>query len=283
MLCRVCQENITLIYALFMGIMLSSFYLFVVGKLSIRMIAKIADIPQRILFPVRIADRVAAERAMAAESGCRHRIDSLTVGCTHTVEAGCITQRTPLPGLTLLDDEAARDFAADLDFFPALRLALLRTDRRDITAQRARVLSLLNDCFRPYLHGLRQPPVLHLLAAHGGCYRIRVHYGSWPDSVAWDCVLSYSSGRFVEAEADEAALVQEAYWGNDLTDFLDGRCDEFTTFCRQQFPTEQLRLWVCLATPMLNSDLVIKRIRHHFARAQQGLTPGSWVMALHEG
>ncbi len=46
------QENITLIYALFMGIMLSSFYLFIVGKLSIRMIAKIADIPQRILFPV---------------------------------------------------------------------------------------------------------------------------------------------------------------------------------------------------------------------------------------
>ncbi|MFT5511169.1 MAG: putative tricarboxylic transport membrane protein [Hyphomicrobiaceae bacterium] len=46
------QENITLIYALFMGIMLSSIYLFIVGKLSIRMIAKIADIPQRMLFPV---------------------------------------------------------------------------------------------------------------------------------------------------------------------------------------------------------------------------------------
>ena len=46
------QDNITLIYALFMGIMLSSFYLFIVGKLSIRMIAKIADIPQRILFPI---------------------------------------------------------------------------------------------------------------------------------------------------------------------------------------------------------------------------------------
>lgn len=46
------QENITLIYALFMGIMLSSFYLFIVGKLSIRLIAKIADIPPRILFPV---------------------------------------------------------------------------------------------------------------------------------------------------------------------------------------------------------------------------------------
>lgn len=46
------QDNVTLIYALFMGIMLSSAYLFIVGKLSIRMVAKIADIPQRLLFPV---------------------------------------------------------------------------------------------------------------------------------------------------------------------------------------------------------------------------------------
>ncbi|MEM8688100.1 MAG: tripartite tricarboxylate transporter permease [Pseudomonadota bacterium] len=46
------QDNINLIYALFMGIMLSSAYLFVVGKLSIRAIAKIADVPHRILFPV---------------------------------------------------------------------------------------------------------------------------------------------------------------------------------------------------------------------------------------
>ncbi len=46
------QDNIDLIYALFMGIMLSSAYLFVVGKLSIKAIAKIADVPHRILFPV---------------------------------------------------------------------------------------------------------------------------------------------------------------------------------------------------------------------------------------
>ncbi|MGI9476207.1 MAG: tripartite tricarboxylate transporter permease [Hyphomicrobiaceae bacterium] len=46
------QQNIDMIYALFMGIMLSSAYLFVVGKFSIRTISKIADIPQRILFPI---------------------------------------------------------------------------------------------------------------------------------------------------------------------------------------------------------------------------------------
>ena len=45
-------ENITMIYALFIGIMLSSAYLFAVGKLSIRYISRIAEIPNRILYPV---------------------------------------------------------------------------------------------------------------------------------------------------------------------------------------------------------------------------------------
>lgn len=46
------QDNISLIYALFMGIMLSSFYLLIVGKISIRAISRIADIPRERLFPV---------------------------------------------------------------------------------------------------------------------------------------------------------------------------------------------------------------------------------------
>jgi len=46
------QDNLSLIYALFMGIMLSSFYLLLVGKLSIKMIARIADIPKQRLFPI---------------------------------------------------------------------------------------------------------------------------------------------------------------------------------------------------------------------------------------
>ncbi|MEM7259633.1 MAG: tripartite tricarboxylate transporter permease [Pseudomonadota bacterium] len=46
------QDNISLIYALFIGIMLSSLYLLMVGKLSIRLISKVADVPHRILFPI---------------------------------------------------------------------------------------------------------------------------------------------------------------------------------------------------------------------------------------
>lgn len=46
------EQNLSLIYALFIGIMLSSFYLLIVGKASIRVISRIADIPHRLLFPV---------------------------------------------------------------------------------------------------------------------------------------------------------------------------------------------------------------------------------------
>jgi putative tricarboxylic transport membrane protein len=45
-------QNIDLIYAIFMGIMLSSIYLFGIGKICIKFISKISDIPHRILFPI---------------------------------------------------------------------------------------------------------------------------------------------------------------------------------------------------------------------------------------
>ncbi|MFT5686750.1 MAG: hypothetical protein ACI8RZ_007707 [Myxococcota bacterium] len=234
---------------------------------------------QRILFPVRIADRVEAERAVAKQVGCRHRIDSLQVGCVHTVVAGRLTTVEPLGGLVMLDAEADREFDATLPFFPPLACAPLRSDVRDRAQQRARILALLNDRFLPHLHGLRQPPVLHLLANHGGSYRIRVQLGSHVDEDVRDYVLSYAGRCFVEADGFDEP--QEAYWANDLDDFLDGRCDEFSTSCRQQLPAEEMRLWVCLATPLLNSDLVLKRVRLHFERASQGLSPGSWVMEMY--
>ncbi len=45
-------ENLPLIYALFIGIMLSSAYLFIVGKFTIRAISRISEVPNRILYPV---------------------------------------------------------------------------------------------------------------------------------------------------------------------------------------------------------------------------------------
>jgi putative tricarboxylic transport membrane protein len=45
-------QNLPIIYGIFMGIMLSSIYLFIVGKFSIRAISRIADLPNCLLYPV---------------------------------------------------------------------------------------------------------------------------------------------------------------------------------------------------------------------------------------
>ena len=45
-------DNLPMIYALFIGIMLSSAYLFMIGKFSIKAISRISEIPNRILYPV---------------------------------------------------------------------------------------------------------------------------------------------------------------------------------------------------------------------------------------
>ena len=45
-------ENLTMIYGLFIGIMLSSVFLFVIGKFSIRTISRVAEVPNRLLYPI---------------------------------------------------------------------------------------------------------------------------------------------------------------------------------------------------------------------------------------
>ena len=230
---------------------------------------------------MRIEDRVQAERVIASEQEKKHTIDHLRVGYIHTIENGNIQTTKRFSELKILDKEEDRDFCANLPFFPTFPCAPLRFDIRDVQMQRSRILTVLNERFLPYLHGLRQPPVLHLLSEYDGVYRIRVHYGNNESEQAYDYELSYENNLFIEKKMNDTLPEQEAYWGNDLEDFLDGRCDEFTTFCRQQFPVEEMRLWICLATPLLNSDLVLQRVQLHFERAAKGLCPGSWVLGMY--
>jgi len=46
------EQNIVLIQAIFIGILLSSAYLFIIGKLSIRAISRIAEVPNNLLYPI---------------------------------------------------------------------------------------------------------------------------------------------------------------------------------------------------------------------------------------
>ena len=232
---------------------------------------------QKVLFPVRIEDRIKPSAwSPNKRLPASHRRSDLDIAMIK----GRIEQQEALPGLVLLDHEEQRTFDGQLSFFPPLPCAPLHQNPRDIDAQRVRILTLLNERFLPYLHGLRQPPVLHLLATHGGSYRIRVHYGHTVGACVWDYVLRYEAPTFSESPVSESSE-QEAYWANDLVDFLDGRCDEFSPFCRDQFPVDAMRLWSCLATPLMHSDLVTKKVRLHFERASQGLCPESWVMAMY--
>ena len=45
------EQNLSLVYAIFMGIMLSSFFLLIVGKAGIRLFARISDVPNSFLYP----------------------------------------------------------------------------------------------------------------------------------------------------------------------------------------------------------------------------------------
>lgn len=235
---------------------------------------------QRVLFPVTVAHRVDREREVAAEAGCRHSVDQLTVGAVHTVEQGQLTEICPLPGLTLLDAEADRGFEVDLDFFPQLPVGPVWPGEREVEGVRARVQALLDEHFLPWLHGARSPPVLHLLADHGGEYRVRVFLGSTLEGPALDYVLAFDATGFLAEPADPGLAPQEAYWASDLVDFLDGRCDEFSPTCRQPLGAADSRLWDCLATPLLNGALVRARVRLHFERAVAGEDAGSWVRAM---
>ena len=80
------------------------------------------------LFPVRIEDRIQAERMVAEQCGFQHRIDGLTNGHRHTIK-GRIEQQEAQPGLVLLDHEEQRTFDGQLSFFPPLPCAPLHQNR----------------------------------------------------------------------------------------------------------------------------------------------------------
>ena len=84
--------------------------------------------------------------------------------------------------------------------------------------------------------------------------------------------------RDIACEDDEPA---EFYWANDIDDFLDGRCDEFSTVCRRPLGGTAIRLWQCLGLPYLNNDIIEKKLRYHFERAAYGESSSDWVMEFY--
>ncbi len=123
-------------------------------------------------------------------------------------------------------------------------------------------------------------PALALLAGCGGQYRIRLRFGTVSDHVDEDQGIMFASLRFHAIPTDGEP--QEFYWANDLEDYLDGRCDDFSTFCRHPLSEGVTRLWSCLGMPYLNNDLVERKLRYHFERARRGESLSDWVLRFYQ-
>lgn len=236
----------------------------------------------RVLFPIRVEDRVRSEREVCEQFGLSPRIESLVPGQVHDILAGGDVRRAPAPGVEVLDGEEKRRFDPELEVFDTFPCAPLRDESRDLDEQRARILECLDHRFLPHLVGARQPPVEHLLAGRGGEYRIRIRFGGTAIHHDEDFVLSFGRLRFHPEGAAEDIAPDEHYWANDLDDFLRGRADEFSLFVRHPLEGRSQRLWQCLGLPYLNQDLIHEKLRFHFERAGQGLTAESWVRSFHE-
>jgi hypothetical protein len=229
----------------------------------------------RVLFPLRVADRVRLEREIAAQTGCAHRIGELVPGRVLRVEDGEVRDAGPAPSIAVLDREEDRKFAPDLERFADFPLAPLRDEARDRDAQERRILDYVERRFLPHLVGARNPPVERLLAEGGGEWRIRIRYGTRASHEDRDLVLTFARPRFEPAPA--AGPPGEHLFANDVEDVLDGRADEFSTFCRAPLPAPTQHLWLSLGLPWLNPDLVERKLRFHFDRVARGETNEDFV------
>lgn len=234
----------------------------------------------RVLFPLRLEDRVELERGTATSLGCLHEVEVFAPGCVHRLEGGRLEAREPCPFLELLDREEDRHFDPELGVIDDFPVAPLADAARDPEKQRRAVLDVLNQRFLPHLIGSRSPPLEHLLGSQRGEYRIRVRYGTTRDHEDRDYRLTFDRVRFEEALAMERSP-DEFYWANDLEDFLEGRCDEFSTFCRKPLGSPAQRLWNCLGLPYLNNDLIERKLRFHFERAARGESLSEWVLSFY--
>jgi hypothetical protein len=233
----------------------------------------------RVLFPVGRKDRVRLERQVAESLGVPANVEEFEPGLDHVIESGGLAGRDPFDGLTLLDDEASREFDPTLELFTPFPAAPLADEPRDVAEQHLRIRKALNERFLPWLIGAAVPPIEHLLSGNDGTYRIRIRYGTPEEFVDEDFVISFAEIEFGSAAPDGDP--DEHYWANDLEDFFDGRADEFSIFVRKPLGGRSQRFWHCLGLPLLNQDLVARKHRFHFERAAAGHDPAEWVLPFY--
>ncbi|MGE3167008.1 MAG: MBL fold metallo-hydrolase [Planctomycetota bacterium] len=230
----------------------------------------------RVLFPLPLEERAALEAECAAEYGHACEVQPFVPGAAVRFVNGEGAMVEPCSFLECLDGPEAIEYDPESDRFEAFPDAPLRERPLDPTQFESRLLSVMNQRFLPWFMGRRQPAVEHLLSHYGGTYRVRVRYGGAADYQERDYAIGFACLSFNAAPVEGEA--QEVYWATDLEDYLEGRCDDFSTFGRRVPGGDSRHLWDCLGMPYLNNDLVEKKLRFHFERARRGESVAAWVL-----
>jgi len=235
----------------------------------------------RVLFPIRLVDRVLAERDAIERYGYSTHVEEFAPGRVYTIENGALAGNAEDEAIELLDAESDRDYDPTIplydDWFPT---APLRDEERDRDQQRALTLEALNHRFLPWWIGTRNPPLEHLLAQNGGKYTVRVRFGTTSDHEDRDYVHGFATRRCEETTTTDEEP-DEFYWANDLDDLLRGEADEFSLASRRPLGGVALRVWQALGLPYLNNDLIEAKLRFHFERAARGEPLADWVLSYY--
>lgn len=86
--------------------------------------------------------------------------------------------------------------------------------------------------------------------------------------------------RIVPLNLPNEFKIQETYFANDLTDFLDGTIELYSNFLQELDPEKSYRLWTTLGSTFLNHDIVQKKYQYHFNNAKNSLSARSLVMDM---
>lgn len=235
----------------------------------------------RVLFPIPLELRARMETDIATDYSHELSIAAFQPGFTYTTQTDGSPEITRAAFVEVVDDPG--DFAYDgsverFEDFPQTPLTDRIVARADLEPK---LLETLNHRFLPWLIGRRQPPIEHLLSAYGGSYTVRVLFPTKEAIDEVDYRITFDRLHFECVEADDEA--QEVYWAADLDDYLEGLCDDFSTFCRRPAGGDARHLWDCLGMPYLNNDLVAKKLRFHFERAHKGESVESFVLPFWGG
>lgn len=154
----------------------------------------------------------------------------------------------------------------------------VNNEKRNIKAQENIILDLLNNRFLPYRLANTEDPLKNIvLNSKNNKYVIKVKFWTLENYHERNYFYDFSVFRF-EEEKWKHWDYNEDYWANDLEDFFNWRQELYSNFLHKLTKWKIYRLWTFLWSNFINNDLVYKKFKFHFKRANAWRDVDSYVL-----